>query len=241
MSNFFKAALFTSLLFTGLILNAQDDEEKTPVFIDAQDHFLINFGVENFIYGSKPDGFNQRWKTNGFAFKLMYDKPLGRGNVSVAFGVGISRQNYHTNAIIRSGEATLPNGLTVGVPDAPVHFENIEDTPGFDGNRLSTTFVELPFELRFRTNPNEKGFSWKFYPGFKVGYLSGSHDRQVFNDDKYKWFIFPDISSLRYGPTFRVAYGKVGLFGFYGLNGFFNDGMGPEMNQLSIGLTLMPF
>lgn len=239
MNYILNKAFFIFVVFVASTVCAQDD--KGEIIVDAQDHFLINFGAENFVFGSKPDGFNQSWKSNGFTFQFMYDKPLGRGNVSVAIGLAISRQNYHSNAILRSREATLPNGQTVGAPDAPVHFENIEGVDGFEANRFSTTFGEVPVELRFRTNPNEKGFSWKFYPGFKVGYLTGAHDRQQFEGDRYKWFIFPDVATLRYGPTFRVAYGKVGLFGYYGLNGFFNEGMGPEMNQLSVGLTLMPF
>ncbi len=239
MNHLVKILFWGAVVFSASIGNAQED--KAAVEIEAQDRFIFNFGHENFIFGNRPDGFQPQWKSTGFSFQFMYDKPVGRGNLSFAIGLAAGRQNYHTNAVIRSREADLPNGQTVGDPDAPVHFENIEDNDAFEANRFSTSFVEVPVELRLRTNPNDKGFSWKFYPGFKVGYLFDVQDRQVFDGDKYKWFIFPDVATLRYGPTFRIAYGKVGLYGQYAVNSFFNEGQGPEMNQLSVGITIMPF
>lgn len=239
MNHLIKILFWGAIVFSASIVVAQED--KPDIEIGAQDRFIFNYSHENFIFGSKPDGFSPRLRSNGFSFQFMYDKPFGSGSVSFAAGIGVSRQNYHTNAIMRSREATLPNGQTVGAPDAPVHFESIEGNDNFESNRFSTSFVEVPIELRFRTNPNEKGYSWKFYPGFKVGYLYSSKDRQDFDGDKYMWFIFPDVATLRYGPTFRIAYGKVGLYGQYAVNSFFNEGMGPEMNQLSVGITIMPF
>lgn len=178
------------------------------------------------------DPVKQKWYGRGVAVSLMYDYPLNKnGNVSVAFGAGFGSHNYYTNALV-----TKIDSLNVS------YFKDIPDTVK-TGGKISANFVDIPLELRFRTNENSKGYRWKLAVGAKVGYQLDVHEK-VFDAEgkKFKTYYYPHTALFRYGPVVRVGYGSIMLTGFYSVSTFFQDGFGlNDLNGLSLGVTITPF
>ena len=83
--------------------------------------------------------------------------------------------------------------------------------------------------------------------GFKVGYLIDSKQKYIGNrpeDYKNVKTKTKDINRLQewtYGPTLRVGFKYVSLYGYYQLSNIFDRGFGPEMYPISVGLTISPF
>ena len=108
-------------------------------------------------------------------------------------------------------------------------------------NKISTSFIEVPVELRFRSKPSNPTRSVKIGIGFKGGYLIDSHTKVKFKENNRMIFKEKGITNLnrwRYGPTFRLGYGPVSVFGFYNMATFFKTGDGPTANPFSLGLSI---
>ena len=75
-----------------------------------------------------------------------------------------------------------------------------------------------------------------------MGYLIDTHDKMVdMNNVKFKTYYFPDVNNLRFGLVARAGYGKVNFTTFFSLTEFFVPGRGPEMKQISVAISLVPF
>ncbi|MEM9023418.1 MAG: hypothetical protein AAGB22_06735, partial [Bacteroidota bacterium] len=98
------------------------------------------------------------------------------------------------------------------------------------------------FELRFRSNPLKNGKRIKVAGGLKIGFMVNQHDKFKNDDgDKFKTYIFPNLKTWRFTVTGRIAYGKVGASRGYSLSSLFDDGRGPTVTPLSIGISIIPF
>jgi hypothetical protein len=193
-----------------------------------QDQFVIDILWETF--DDRPGDLKLKWYNNGINLAYMYDIPFSE-NFSAAIGIGYSNQNYYSNSFL-VGDTT--GGNTNG-------WELIQDET-YNKYKVAVSVVEAPIELRFRSQPNLKGYSTKFAIGIKPGYVFDIHDKLIDRDrDKFKTYNFDTVEDFRLGAVVRVGYGKVTLTGNYAINPFFKDGMGPEMHQISAGISLMPF
>ncbi len=180
-------------------------------------------------------------RSGGVTAAVFFDKPLGRSPISLAIGVGFSSFNIHSRSVIASD--------SVGAN----YFMKLPDSMNIKRNKLSLNYVEVPFELRFRSKPNAKNQSFKFAVGFKVGYMLQSHwkfkgeDLSTAAKDviKTKSFDINNISPFRFGPTVRVGYGMFNVYAFYSMQGIFNDvnvskGQ-PNPQGLTFGIAVTPY
>jgi len=181
-----------------------------------------------------PNGVQQKWYGRGVGVNLMYDYPFTKnGNVSGAIGLGFQSHNYYLNAVVNRFDSAGVNYS---------QFNVVGDTI-LDRGKISVNYVDLPIELRFRTNPNEKGYQWKFAVGGKVGYLIQAHEKLINAQGiKIKTYDYPHISQWRYGVSARVGYGSLMLSAFYSLTPFFEStNSNSQQNALTVGLTIVPF
>jgi hypothetical protein len=114
---------------------------------------------------------------------------------------------------------------------------------------LATTYFEIPVEIRFMTNPENNGRSWKFAAGIKAGYLLDAHTKGKTIVDKNgntisgQDGVIEKESSTKYfnntklAGTFRIGYGAIGLYGAYQVTSLINGGVGSDVRPYSIGLT----
>lgn len=209
-------------------VSAQSDEEKNKRNF-MQDQMIVNYGYETF--SSNPDQANFQWYNNGFDIQFFYDYLILESGFSVALGGGFSTQNYFSNSQVRRDETHT--GLYSDW--VPLDIE-------YNKNKLAASWLEIPFELRYRTKADKAGYQWKATVGAKVGFLIDVHDKWVDTDNiKYKTYYFPDINDVRFGLIGRIGYGRVSLATFFSFTEFFVPDRGPEMKQISIVFSVMPF
>ena len=229
-----KSLLFTTLMacmFLGIEVQAQNDDD------DNNDNPLANFRNydRNFLlidithsnWMDTPDGIDVEGKSRGFNFYFMNEYGLGSSNVSVALGLGLGTDNvFHDGQFIETNDSTFLTTLGNEID--------------YKKNKLATTFLDVPLELRVKTNPGNNGKSFKIAAGFKAGVLINNHTKLKTKDDKIKIHKIDNIESLRYGPTARIGYGDFSLNGFMQLNELFKE-EGPQMKPWSVGITFNGF
>ncbi len=193
----------------------------------AKDRILIGASFANWM--NMPDSINVNFTgSRGFDAAVMYDQPLGTSAFSVAIGVGFSAQNISMNA-----KFDTTSGVTSLVA--------INDST-YKRNKISTSYINVPFELRFRSKPDKAYRRWNVAAGFKLGLLVQSHFKFVDNNDvKQKSYPVDNLNLLNYGPTLRIGYGQVSVYGYYALSNLFENGKGPWITPFNFGLVLAPF
>jgi len=255
-----KLWLSLFLLATGFSVFAQDDtndetttedtEEAEPFSLssatsDSRDRLVLELNWNTWL--NTPDVFNVQAKSRGFNFYFYYDLQLGTDNVALAPGIGLSNSNiFHESFLAVNADS---NATAYGVTEVLPFPDGLD----YKKNKISLTYVEVPVELRIRTNPNDKGKRFKIAAGFKAGLLINSHTKYVGDDTrpgaypanteyvKYKESRILNVQSFRYGVTGRVGYGAVNVHAFYGLTDVFEDGLGPTANALEVGISFNPF
>ena len=213
------------------------DFPKKVVTPHPSDHLLIQFGSDSWT--NKSDSI----KTNGgkhFNFYLMTDKPFKTNpRFSVAYGLGIGVSNIYfdkTYVDIKSNSNRLP-------------FSNRSNTDHFAKFKLTEIFLELPVEVRYTIDPENSNKSWKFAVGAKVGTLMKAYTKGKDLQDKNgnsvygpgyieKEFSKKFFTGTRLSVTGRVGYGNLSLSGAYTITPVISAGFGPEMNTLSLGITI---
>jgi len=126
----------------------------------------------------------------------------------------------------------------------------------FDGktivfNKISTNFIDVPIEFRFRSYPNKSGKRVAISAGFKLGFLVQSHAKTRTKEDvfvngvsvgnKFKTYNIPNLRKVRYGVTARVGFAKFYANFFYSLTPLFIDGKGTAATPISVGIGYTPF
>ena len=228
-----KSLLLTTLMafmFLGLQVQAQNDDDDNDNPIASFKNYDRNFLLIELTHSNwmdTPDNIDVEGKSRGFNFYFMNEYGLGGSNVSVAAGLGLGTDNVFSN-----GDFAESEDSTLLIP-----FEE-----GFDykKNKLATTFLDLPVELRVKTNPGNNGKSFKVAAGFKAGLLINNHTKLKTDDDKFKQHKINHIENFRYGPTARIGYGDFSINGFMQLNELF-DTTGPQVKPFSIGITFNGF
>ena len=237
-----RRILFSLFLFSSALVASAQIDTTTPVKIfrpmetRSKDHLLIQFGGA--WWQNRPDSIKTKGFSRTFNFYLMWDFPFKSSpNLSVALGPGISTDHVFLDK------------MTAGIKDPTnsIVFDDRSDTTHFKKYKVATAFLELPIELRYFSNPDEDGKSFKVALGLKAGtmlsaWVKGKNleDR---NDNTLNEYIMKEKSkrffnTSRFSAMARLGYGHFTLFGTYSFTPLFKEGLGPKMNAMSVGLTL---
>lgn len=216
------------------------DRSKISLANRSNDHFLIQFGYAG--WAGKPDSINTKGLSRSFNFYVMMDFPFKTDpRFSVALGPGVGTDHIFFEK----------TNITIADQSKPLRFQNLADTNHFDKYKLVSAFLELPVELRFSSNPEKSGKSFKLAIGAKVGTLVDIHVKgkrwvdkngdlvtgfgeRFVQKQKDKHFF----NGNRLVGTARIGYGYFSLFGTYELGPFIKEGLGPTIHPFSIGITL---
>lgn len=206
---------------------------------------LINLNFDSWL--GQPSTISPKWfSSRGVDVALLYDYVIARSYFSAAIGVGFNSHNIHMEAF----------PIEYPVFNSPAEFGTISsftllDSRFFHGkkinvNKLSTNFIDIPFEVRFRSNPRKNGKRIAASIGFKFGWLVQSHTKTKVDEDffyqgvnfgdKVKTYDIPNLSKFRYGLTARVGYANAYVNFFYSLTPLFAKGRGTEATPISIGI-----
>lgn len=207
-----------------------------PMQSRSKDHLVFQLGAAT--WQNRPDSINTKGLSRTFNVYLMLDFPFKTSpKFSVALGPGFATDHVFLNE------------MTAGIKDnvTSVVFRNVSDTNHFKKYKVSTAFLEVPVELRFSSNPDADGKSFKAAVGVKAGLLLAAwvkgKDLQNKSDNSINDYIVKEKSkrffnSNRISVIGRVGYGHFSLFTSYALTSLFKEGVGPKINAMSVGLTL---
>jgi hypothetical protein len=227
-----------SLIATSVVAQDEPKSSKKKYNLSgrANDHFMIQLGITN--WSKKPDSIQTKGLSRSFNMYFMFDFPMkSNQRMSVGIGLGLASDNMYF-------EKTY-----VGIKDLTptLVFNDLSDTNHYKKNKLNTTWLEVPLELRFSSKPDQPNKSNKFAIGLRVGtLLSGMYKAKTLrnkdgNDilpytlkEKSKRFF----NTNRFVATARFSHGVFGIFGSYQINALFKEGFAPEVRPYTIGLTL---
>ena len=232
-----------SILMFGYFAQAQNPTTPTTK-LDltgrASDHLMIQFGGDALT--GKPDSVKTSGFSRHFNVYFMYDKPFKKNqHYSVAFGAGIGSTNIFMD------DRTYVNLKTSGNTLLFTHLDSAANR--FAKQKITTIYLHAPVELRYYSDPEHPGKSWKLAAGIKLGQLLKAYT-------KSKNYETPNGSSI-YGKSYidkienkrffnatditltgRVGYGIFSLDMGYLVNGYLRDGYGATMNKVSVGITI---
>lgn len=234
------------IIFTGFILLAafqvfaQNDSTARPkptvTLPRSNDHLILQLGYTTWT--GKPESINTGGLPRAFNAYFMFDFPFKTSpHFSAAAGVGVSTENVYFKETIIDIKATT----------SELVFRDASDTNHFKKFKIATTFLELPVELRYSSNPEDNKKSFKMAVGAKVGVLVNAHTKGkelqnksggTLNDYTVKENTKRFFNSNRISITGRIGYGNLSVFGSYAVTPLFKEGMAPTIRPLTIGLML---
>ena len=194
-----------------------------------KDRLVVDFLATNWIH-KRDNGMRIRYYSRGINLYGMYDIQIKKSRVSFAIGAGISWTNIYTNA-------KFTDSASAGAKFQPFAKTNYRDSIKI--NKITETWIDIPLELRIRTNRDKLDQVWKFNVGFKFGIKVDAYTKMVFKNPHYNIREKPysDFGLFRMGPTFRIGYSSFNITGYYGLLGVFKSGRGPQANEWSLGVS----
>ncbi len=214
------------------------DWSKVDLSSRPADHFMIQYGMD--AWSGRPDSFRTSGFSRHFNLYFMLDKPFKTNpHYSLGLGAGIGSSNmFFSNTFVnlKSNSAKLP-------------FSKVDSLDHFNKFKLTTLYLEAPVELRYFSNPERPGSSWKAALGLKVGTLLKSYTKAKNLVNKNGQSIYGTtyvqkesnkrfLNGTSLALTGRFGYGIVSLDASYYILGVLKDGTGPVMNRYTFGLTI---
>lgn len=253
-------ALFLCMLLAGFSFAQEtsnetvaDTKPKKKRKLPRREMVLVNLNFDGWL--GAPSTANSKWfSSRGVDVAILYDYVIAKSLFSMAVGVGFNSHNIHTEGFPIDYTVQKPENATAR--DETTGSFTLLDPSFFDGkkinvNKLSTNFIDIPFEVRFRSKPHKNGKRIAASLGFKIGWLVQSHTKTKTDEDlfyqginfrsKVKTYDIPNLTKFRYGVTARVGYANFYLNFFYSLTPLFKSGMGTEAVPISIGIGASPF
>lgn len=203
------------------------------------DRLIFNITLDNLTY-KRNDSFSVKAFSPGFGLYGMWDKQIGNSNFSFGYGLGFTFSYINTDRILHSD--------TLGIDFyRPINYDSLLSVGDrFRGGTFYSSYLEAPVEFRFRKEINGKDF-FKVAIGMRIGLkLNSSYDFDAYyprigEEKNFKTSSFSQVSMFRYGPTFRIGYGAVNLFGYYSIGKLFKgttEISGSDFRQFSIGISI---
>lgn len=224
------AILITSTSFV-FAQDVEDNKPETRIQKPSRDFVMLQLTYEN--WSKTPDSVKTGGLGRGFNAYLCYDFPIKKSHFSFAAGLGIGTANIYFD----NQQLAVSDTGTLG---DQVRF--IKETKDYKKYKLTTAYLEAPFELRFYGNKDNRNKGFKAAIGLRVGTLVGAHTKGTYKvegtkmTDKLNTKRY--LENWRFAGTVRVGWGNFSLMGTYNLNALFKEGMGPDVVPYSVGLCI---
>jgi hypothetical protein len=239
--------LFTALSMAAMGQVDTKSTEKKKGRPNIPGTFAIDLGFN--LPSPETNGFN----TNVFGSRTLniyyyYDYRLGSSKFSVHPGIGFGLERYKFNNDKTLDYVPGPNFDTLKMVLVSTVLPNASS---LKKSGLITNYIDIPLELRFNSNPDDLGRSFKMSLGFKFGVLYDSFTKVKYREDgetkKLKDKQNFNLNPIRYGVLFRIGAGSFSAYANYTISPLFKDGKGPDgplgskINNFTVGLTLAAF
>ncbi|MGZ3884498.1 MAG: outer membrane beta-barrel protein [Bacteroidia bacterium] len=195
---------------------------------DPRDRLI--FEVMQTGWLGKPSNIKMDWKSVGFNFAFMFDRPLGKSNFSIGFGAGIYCHNFSSNGdFIYQLDSTNKNPKTVLQPRTNMNYV---------ANRYNERSFEIPIELRFRTKTPTM---FKIMVGGKIGWVASDFKKTDDADGRIRVYDIKNVNKLRYGINFRIGFEQICLTACYYFSEVFTKNGPQGILPYSIGIAIIPY
>lgn len=233
---FKRIALLALLVLPSTVLLAQDVEKgsnkKSVIEKPSRDFVMFQLNYEGWM---KPDSIKTTGIGRSVNAYICYDFPIKKSNFSFAAGIGIGTSNIYLS------NQQIINNRDTGIYLTQAVFINEDATTrNYKKYKLTTAYLEAPFELRFFGNKVNRNRGFKAAIGLRVGTLVGAHTKGRYDGIK----IVDKVNTKRYldpwrfAGTVRLGWGNYTLMGTYNLNKLYKEGAGPDITPYSIGLCI---
>lgn len=235
-----KISLFALVLLTGLCAFSQTARQKKnkEILSRSGDHFMLQLSSDHWL--GAPDSVKSYIKgfSRGLNVYVMYDQKFKADpRFSIAGGIGVGNSNIYFKKMtvdIASNRTVLP-------------FTPTDSTNNYKKFKVSTSYLEIPVEFRFCSNPGTPNKAVKVALGIKLGTFLNAHTKgktlrdpsgkTIYNStDKVSDKTY--FNSTRLAATARIGYGNFSLFGSYNLSTMFKAGTAADIKLLQVGLCV---
>ena len=166
--------------------------------------------------------------------------PFAGGRFELMPGIGLGLDRFKFEDDVTIVEALDDNGNEF--------FDVVElEDQDVKKSMLISNYIDIPLELRFYSNPNDKRKSFKAGIGFKAGILYSAHTKTKIDDggiEKTKIYDDFGLNRFRYGITGRIGVGGFNLFYYYSLQDLYEKNEGPlnsDVHHVTVGLSFIGF
>lgn len=229
------------LLLITLSFSALAQGESAPVQKKGRPNIPGTFQIDlGFNFPTERGGFNTSiMGSSTVNVYYFHDMRLWKSKFSIHPGIGLGLERYKFN-----------NNKTLGYNDALDTVSMVfPDVSNLRKSKLITNYVDIPFEIRFSTRPDDPNRSFKISLGFKFGVLYDSFTKIKYSEDgekkKYKDKQNFNLYPIRYGPYFRIGGGNLSVYAYYSLSPLFRPNIGPsrgqDINNFTFGISLAAF
>lgn len=221
---------FTSAMAQDVVKEKNDKKDEKVVKKLARDFLMLEFMYCGWL--NTPDSINTSGIGRGFNVYLCYDFPFKNSSFSFAGGIGIGTDNIY----LGGNQEIMLNGTDSLTSQAIFQPESRT----YKKYKLTTTYLEAPFELRYFGNKYNRNRGFKAAIGLRVGTLIGAHTKGKEEGTKivYKVGTKNYLETWRFAATARVGWGNFTIKGTYNLTNLYKENLGPPITPYSIGLCI---
>lgn len=213
--------LFLLLFLQGFSQEALPEKVRDTTFftkIDSlyrEDQFYLAITYNSLF--KTPDAFKQNKIPLGIHAGFLRDMPINKARTfAVGVGLGLSYNKYHQNLLFSENL----EGYDYQIVDEDV----------ISKNKMELFYVEVPFELRWRTSTPESHKFFRIHAGFKLRYLAFSKNKYVGDFATQIITNNKDFNKLQYGPTLSMGYNTWNFYAYYSLNSIMKNGIVEDEN-----------
>ncbi|MFW5757502.1 MAG: outer membrane beta-barrel protein [Bacteroidota bacterium] len=199
----------------------------------AADRFMI--GLFTDVWTDLPSGMETKAINRGITVDMIQDFPLGNSNFSLGLGLGYMGQNLYSD----NNLYTLTEGN--------YEFVEIDEGVNVDKSKLSLNYLQVPFEVRFKTRNLPESF--RIHLGARAGVLVNAHNKYLGDDPeglsdkdrKFKELKPGNVEQFNFGVLARIGYSRFNVFAYMPLMPVFEDNNAEDASFFSVGLTFIVF
>lgn len=195
----------------------------------------VDFGFTNWLDNGSftttdPNLELKTGKSSNFTLNLVSGSlNIYKKKLKLNAALGLDWQNYRFKSDITP------------VANSPQFIYVPSDVP-LSKNKLMSKYIVMPVVLHFQPKSANRNKGFFIEGGMDLGYLIGARTKQI-SDEKGKVKVSDDFNfrPFRYGVIGRIGYDYASIYCKYYFNDVFAPNQGPELNNISFGISLTGF
>lgn len=178
---------------------------------------------DNYEFFDLIPGKSLTWNFNFAEWAFKNEK----NNFALVTGLGLSFSDFRFDQQITIDKND--DGIII-----PVLLEDLDD---FKKSKLTMSYLTAPLMLEWKTPLRMRSSNLSLSGGIIGGLHLGSHTKYKYGSNKEKARGNFNLTQFKCDLTARISFGDLGVFVNYGLTPLFEDGKGPELYPMMVGIS----